>query len=970
MEAKRKNAFCGNESLALFPLPAVRGRPMTSSFSRCLEANPDISGLGVRLSFYLQTLALVLLAGRSLEEALSSVWTLLGTSFGLAISALVTASQGQLPLYQAIIVTDLIWLANFAIFMALAAYNRHPRGSHVVQYCTIVQTYVSLGCVLFLWDRAGRLDGNGSAGTNNSTAISEGNTVFVVLFVDTKAENAGRTVALVMTSLLLAAYSLVAALFLWKRMTTKIPLLRRTTTNASVSTPPTSFALAPLQPTLAPPPSSARSASSTTSGVLSSSSRHRSRHRHGHRHSSGTSHGAAAPPSLPLDPHLSVLTLLFLPPYIITVACTELQLVRNDFCSSSNSSGNGNSNNAWGFGQILALTVTIVPVVITGQAFREYGLKQRPRTRDRSGSHGHGTRRQVDGRAKVQDWPAVVCISGQQPNRITNYRPVSPAMDVPKGAGASEDELKTRVNADTAAPASRRYLNQQNSRTTIPITTLPNDILIEIFDLLPAPPLEIMGVCKRWREACVDAFRLWRVKEETWDQEYLEFLVALRVSRGAVNLLHTLDVDSVADYEQGQSELIASLAPTLRMLKLDVISEELMAELREVFIASEMPHLRSLSLGFDTWGARSATPLAIVFANMPSLETLSLNGLDWAPEPTSSILALTHLDLCESRMTVSTLCDLLRRLRGLRGLILRSAIDTDAALSNWSPGSNSAHLNALETLVLIEETTVIQSILCGMSFPDTTKIIVEYRDAVTLADMDAVIEQACRFAASPASADAHTLLFDNLNDVRNQPSYKIELYPGTPSDFDSDTPAFSCAFVAQRESEGPIAHALVAALAHSQVSNLCLLYTEGLPESLWEDLHARVASSLTTITFSFGHRNTVSLLLPLISALSTSDSMGALHTIKLDLAPRGINSIWRDVQKRFLPLVFQFLEALSMTGQVLPRMQVRLWNKDEKNWDSFVASIHAQNLKLDELVNEVETTVVPAKPRKLIAAKR
>lgn len=65
---------------------------------------------------------LVLLAGRSLEEALNSVWTLLGTSFGLTISALVTAVRNELPLYQAIIVTDLVWLANWAIFMALATY--------------------------------------------------------------------------------------------------------------------------------------------------------------------------------------------------------------------------------------------------------------------------------------------------------------------------------------------------------------------------------------------------------------------------------------------------------------------------------------------------------------------------------------------------------------------------------------------------------------------------------------------------------------------------------------------------------------------------------------------------------------------------------------------------------------------------------------------------------------------------------
>ncbi|KAJ6523402.1 hypothetical protein DFH09DRAFT_1286648 [Mycena vulgaris] len=286
----------------------------------CLEANPDISGLGVRISFYVQTIALVLLAGRSLEEALNSVTTLLGTSFGLTISALVTLGQNQLPLYQAIIVTDLIWLANFAIFMALATYNRHPRGSHVVQYAGILQTCVSVSCMLYLWARAPALEFNGHAGQ----------TMFVVFFVSRSATGVGRMIALVVTSSLFLGYSFVAGRFIQRRFT----LHHHHIEYIPVQTQGASALPSDINVNNAAPV--------------------------GHRQ----------PPSLPLDPHLIILSCVFSVPYIITLICTEMQIDRNRLCSG---------NSSWGFGQILAMTVTIVPVVTTVQAFRKYGWRQRPR---------------------------------------------------------------------------------------------------------------------------------------------------------------------------------------------------------------------------------------------------------------------------------------------------------------------------------------------------------------------------------------------------------------------------------------------------------------------------------------------------------------------------------------------------------------------------------------------------------------
>ncbi|KAJ7923830.1 hypothetical protein B0H13DRAFT_1979428 [Mycena leptocephala] len=325
---------------------------MSNFTGSCQPANPDISGLGVRISFYLQTIALVLLAGRSLEEALNSVWTLLGTSFGLTISALVTAVQNELPLYQAIIVTDLVWLANWAIFMALATYNRHPRGSHIVQYAAIGQTYISMASILYLWARAGALE--------LELGGQKGQTVFVVLFISTSAIGVGRKIALVMTTLLLIGYSVVAMLFLWRHRRSAEPerahrSRERRTSNAHqdalalmprVSTPQ------PQPPPSAPPPMAPPPLAGGAPTRL--------------------------PPSLALDPHLIILSLFIGLPYVITVGSTELQIRFNKLCPE---------NGFWGFGQILAMTVTIVPVVVTAQAFRKYGWKQRARVPENGDDH-------------------------------------------------------------------------------------------------------------------------------------------------------------------------------------------------------------------------------------------------------------------------------------------------------------------------------------------------------------------------------------------------------------------------------------------------------------------------------------------------------------------------------------------------------------------------------------------------------
>ena len=91
--------------------------------------NPDISGIGVRLSFYLQNFLLgeafafnglleflftnlaVILVDRSWQDATGALWTFITTSFGLTLSAMIQAKQGQLSLFQALTVGNLVWCA-------------------------------------------------------------------------------------------------------------------------------------------------------------------------------------------------------------------------------------------------------------------------------------------------------------------------------------------------------------------------------------------------------------------------------------------------------------------------------------------------------------------------------------------------------------------------------------------------------------------------------------------------------------------------------------------------------------------------------------------------------------------------------------------------------------------------------------------------------------------------------------------
>ncbi|KAF9074843.1 hypothetical protein BDP27DRAFT_1415759 [Rhodocollybia butyracea] len=91
----------------------------------CAISDSDISGPGVRISFYLQSFLLVILVDR--DEKLYEYQFM---DFYCDELRIAEYANSALTLLEALQVSNLLWLANFGIFFALASYSRSKRKSH------------------------------------------------------------------------------------------------------------------------------------------------------------------------------------------------------------------------------------------------------------------------------------------------------------------------------------------------------------------------------------------------------------------------------------------------------------------------------------------------------------------------------------------------------------------------------------------------------------------------------------------------------------------------------------------------------------------------------------------------------------------------------------------------------------------------------------------------------------------------
>lgn len=331
--------------------------------SQCLDyaayvaasTNPDISGIGVRVSFYLQTFLLVILVDRSWQDAPIALWTFIATNFGLTIATIVQhQSNEQLTLFQGLQVSNLVWLANFGTFVALASYSRQKAASHKdhnlrtgdynVKLGAMMQTLFSMALTIYLWS---------TADTFGSMPECSRLVNYLVFAIKVPALGGGKIIGLTASSLLAVTYVLITLheLRLYRRSRkecTRHAMCLSPRTISSVHELP-----GPLSPTAYHKPPRQASPQFPKAKVAQILHKRRPRRRRW---------------SYDVDPMLIGIMICQIMVFTYFIVSSELLLAYNGGATAP--------SQQMGFGQILALVVVLPSALSVVGALKEHGLKR------------------------------------------------------------------------------------------------------------------------------------------------------------------------------------------------------------------------------------------------------------------------------------------------------------------------------------------------------------------------------------------------------------------------------------------------------------------------------------------------------------------------------------------------------------------------------------------------------------------
>ncbi|EJD04506.1 uncharacterized protein FOMMEDRAFT_167676 [Fomitiporia mediterranea MF3/22] len=170
----------------------------------CLDApelNEDISGPGVRISFYLQALFLSLLSARSgsLEQITGALYTLVATNIALVVTSFILGfkTNPSMSLQDAIVVFYLLSLSWVSVFTSMPAYNRFVRSDKTLQLVSMIQSYLIFTFIFAVLVKAHSF---GSTPGCNSDAVA-------VIFKQFRALDGGRIAASIVLSIIIVIYT-------------------------------------------------------------------------------------------------------------------------------------------------------------------------------------------------------------------------------------------------------------------------------------------------------------------------------------------------------------------------------------------------------------------------------------------------------------------------------------------------------------------------------------------------------------------------------------------------------------------------------------------------------------------------------------------------------------------------------------------------------------------------------------------
>jgi len=165
--------------------------------------NTDVSGIGVRISFYLQILFLACLSARSgsLDEITTSLYTLIATNMAMAVTALILGwkPNPEISFHDALVVFYLLFMSWFTVVFSLPSCRRFRTGTRILNFLSIVQSYAVFAFVFTMLIRARTF---GSIPECNGHAV-------VVLFRPFPALNAGRIVGWIVIIIFVVIYTIV-----------------------------------------------------------------------------------------------------------------------------------------------------------------------------------------------------------------------------------------------------------------------------------------------------------------------------------------------------------------------------------------------------------------------------------------------------------------------------------------------------------------------------------------------------------------------------------------------------------------------------------------------------------------------------------------------------------------------------------------------------------------------------------------
>ncbi|PVF99844.1 hypothetical protein CPB86DRAFT_872278 [Serendipita vermifera] len=177
---------------------------MSLSESTCVNRggppmNTDVSGIGVRISFYLQTLFLAYLSARSNtpEETTSSLYTLIATNSAMAVTALTLGlkPRPEITFHDAIVVFYLLYLSWICVYFSMPSRKGFP----ALKCYSVFQSYLFFAFALTLLIKAKSF---GNKPECNPNAV-------VVLFRPFPALTSGRIVGWLIIVSIIAAYTFI-----------------------------------------------------------------------------------------------------------------------------------------------------------------------------------------------------------------------------------------------------------------------------------------------------------------------------------------------------------------------------------------------------------------------------------------------------------------------------------------------------------------------------------------------------------------------------------------------------------------------------------------------------------------------------------------------------------------------------------------------------------------------------------------